>query len=182
MSQEQIQVVTYFLASLTVLAQILVVIFLGGYALAKKNKKPNKLTHFAKNYGFNGALIVAFTAMTGSLFYSDIAGYEPCLLCWYQRILMYPQVILFGIALWKKDMGIRIYSIALSLLGFIIAGYHYLLQIGVTEIAPCSAVGYSVSCADSFSMTFGYITIPMMATSAFALILTMMIVGKKIKK
>lgn len=114
--------------------------------------------------------MVALVAMVGSLIYSEIIGYEPCKLCWLQRIFMYSQVILLGMALFKKDYKIISYSIVLSIIGAIIAGYHYLLQLGVASGLPCSAVGYSVSCSQRFVMQYGYITIPMMALSAFVLI------------
>ena len=117
------------------------------------------------------AFLVSLGATVGSLFLSEIAQFEPCKLCWFQRIFMYPQVFLLGIALWKKDLGIYTYSIALSAIGAIIAGYHYLLQIGVAPALPCSAVGYSADCSQRFILQFGYITIPLMAFSAFLLIL-----------
>ncbi|OGY68707.1 MAG: hypothetical protein A3B94_01990 [Candidatus Jacksonbacteria bacterium RIFCSPHIGHO2_02_FULL_43_10] len=117
--------------------------------------------------------------MLGSLFYSEIAGYEPCQLCWWQRILMYPQVILLGVAWLKEDQGIVLYSIALSSLGALIAGYNYLLQIGFVPSIGCSAVGYSINCSQRFVMQFGYITIPMMALTAFLLIISFMIVFKR---
>lgn len=117
------------------------------------------------------AFLVALIATSGSLFYSEIAGYEPCKLCWFQRIFMYPQVILLGLALWKKDYGIKFYGIVLSSIGAVIAGYHYLLQLGVAPALPCAAVGYSVACSQRFVLQFGYITIPMMALTAFLLII-----------
>lgn len=117
------------------------------------------------------AFVVALIATSGSLFYSEIAGYEPCKLCWFQRIFMYPQVILLGLALWKKDYGIKLYGIVLSAIGAVIAGYHYLLQLGVAPALPCAAVGYSAACSQRFVLQFGYITIPMMALTAFLLII-----------
>ncbi len=128
------------------------------------------------------SFIVALVATLGSLFYSDIAGFEPCKLCWYQRIVMYPQVILFGVALWKRRNDLADYSLALSGIGALIAGYHYLLQRGVVSAAPCSAVGYSVSCSKVFTMSFGYITIPLMAFTAFALLFALQMVNKRHKE
>ena len=119
--------------------------------------------------------IIALVATSGSLFYSEIASYTPCELCWYQRILMYPQVLILGMAMWKKDKNIADYSILLSILGGIIATYHYIIQFVETKIVPCSAVGYSVSCSDNFVLDYGYITIPMMALSAFVAIIILML-------
>lgn len=172
---------TQLFSILTVIAQVSVVLIL--LSLLFKNPLTGKILSF---YGKN-ALLFAFTialvSTLGSLYYSEIAHFTPCKLCWYQRILMYPQVILFGIAYAKKDKHIALYSIVLSILGAGIALYHYLLQIGtIGEILPCSTVGYSVSCAEKFVMTYGYITIPMMSLSAFLLILFLMLAHKKVNK
>lgn len=90
---------------------------------------------------------------------------------------MYPQVIILGVSLWKRDNNVRNYIMPLSVIGALIAGYHYLLQIGVAPSVSCDAVGYSVQCSKVFSMSFGYITIPMMALTAFVLISLLMVVG-----
>lgn len=113
--------------------------------------------------------IIALIATCGSLFYSEIVHYEPCKLCWFQRIFMYPQILLLGLALWKRDNRIFDYILWLSLIGMLIAGYHYLLQLGIVSGGFCGTVGYSVSCAQRFVMEYGYITIPMMAFTAFTL-------------
>ena len=95
---------------------------------------------------------------------------------------MYPQVILFGMAFWRRGRDLIDYVIALSGIGFFISGYHYLLQTGIAPAVSCSAVGYSVSCSKVFTMNFGYITIPMMALTAFLLILLMQVIKKKSDK
>lgn len=82
---------------------------------------------------------------------------------------MYPQVFLMGVALYRRDISMRVYGLVLSSVGAVLALWHYLGQLGFGTL-PCSAVGYSVSCADRFVMQYGYITIPMMAFSAFLLI------------
>ena len=128
------------------------------------------------------AFIVALTATLGSLFYSEVAKYTPCLLCWYQRIFMYPQTLLLGLATLKKDAKIAAYSLTLSLVGLVIAAYHYSLQINPNPLAPCSTVGYSVSCSQRFAAEYGYITIPMMSLTAFALIALAMIILKLSQK
>lgn len=163
------------LSILTILAQVvgLVLLFL---ILTKKIRSFGDF--FAKN-GFFLALIVALTATVGSLTYSWGLGYEPCEFCWFQRILMYPLVIILAMALWKKlDKNAADYVLGLSVPGAILSGYHYLLQIGVTSYAPCDALGYSVSCSKLFVMNFGYITIPLMSFSAFALIILLVVASK----
>jgi disulfide bond formation protein DsbB len=114
---------------------------------------------------------VALLATIGSLIYSDVIGYDPCKLCWFQRIFMYPLVAIFAVALWKKHEWIKPYGIVMSVIGAFIAAFHYLGQIGWNPLGlECLAIGYSSSCAKNFVLEFGYITIPMMALSAFILI------------
>lgn len=118
--------------------------------------------------------VVSLVAMLGSLYYSDVLGYEPCKLCWYQRIFMYPQVFLFGLALWRREpFRIWAYSTFLSLIGGAIALFHYYIQTSPRPLVtlPCSALGYSASCTETFAVQMGYITIPMMALSAFIVLL-----------
>lgn len=173
MNMDFAPIVNQILGVLTILAQALVLLLI----VSLLTKKPLPINFITKR-AFLLAFIVALVSMLGSLTYSDIIGYEPCKLCWFQRILMYPQVILLGIALYKKDYRIADYSIALSVIGAVLAGYHYLLQIGIAPALPCSAVGYSASCSQRFVLQYGYITIPMMAFSAFVLIALFMAVAK----
>lgn len=149
---------------LTVAAQISIVILLFSMIFRYR-----PVLDFASRNFLWLALLAALVATSGSLYYSEVAGYEPCILCWYQRILMYPQVVLLAVAQLARDPDVRKYIAVLSAIGAAIAGYHYLLQLGVAPNLPCAAVGYSVSCAQRFVLTFGYITIPLMAFSAFGL-------------
>ncbi|MBI2459065.1 MAG: disulfide bond formation protein B [Parcubacteria group bacterium] len=158
----------------TIAGQIILAVLIVSLA----TRKSDLLNFFAKR-ALIFSFIVALMATLGSLFYSEIAGYEPCKLCWFQRILMYPQAIILGLAWLKKDYNIALYSLVLSSLGALIAAYHYLLQIGLAPAIGCSAVGYSISCAQRFVMRFGYITIPMMSLTAFLLIIGFMIILKR---
>ena len=125
------------------------------------------------------AFIVAITATLGSLFYSEVMGYEPCKLCWLQRIFMYPLAVLFGIALVKNDRNIADYSIALGMIGAPIALYHYILQMG--NFAATCGIDSSIPCTIKYSVAYGYITIPMMALTAFILVITLMYLIKRKK-
>jgi len=91
---------------------------------------------------------------------------------------MYPQVVIMGVALYSRDVSVRIYGLILSSVGMVVALWHYLGQLGFGSL-PCSAVGYSVSCADRFVMQYGYITLPLMAFSAFALMTLSLAVSLK---
>lgn len=166
-------IVNQILLVLTVIAQIITVVLIASFFVEQKN-----VLDFFQKYSLHLVFAVAFIATVGSLFYSEVAGYEPCKLCWFQRILMYPQTIILAIALFKKDKGIVPYIVGLSAVGAVISGYHYLLQLGIFTSGSCSTVGYSVNCAKLFVMGFGYITIPMMAFTAFLLIIISMIILK----
>lgn len=126
------------------------------------------------------AFTVSLIATLGSLFYSEVLGFEPCKLCWFQRILMYPQSVLYLVAYLSKKKDVFFYTLPLSVIGVVIASYHYLLQRGMSPLTPCGTVGYSVSCSTTFVMEYGYITIPMQSLTAF-MILTALGVAAIIK-
>ena len=152
------------LSALTVIGDVLVVILLIG---AFWKDSPVRM-RISGSRGLLFAWIVALLATLGSLFYSDILGYTPCKLCWFQRIFMYPQAILLGVAFFRRDNRVLEYVLWLSGIGFLIAAYHYLIHIGLLP-GSCAVTGISVSCSQRFVMEFGYITIPMMSLTAFAL-------------
>ncbi|OGN02917.1 MAG: hypothetical protein A2655_02580 [Candidatus Yanofskybacteria bacterium RIFCSPHIGHO2_01_FULL_43_42] len=126
------------------------------------------------------AFLVALTATLGSLFYSQIMGFEPCELCWFQRIFMYPLVILFGIALYKKQDHIIDYTLSLAVVGGAISLYHnYIYYYKKGLAANCQLAGIDVvSCIKLYISEFGYITIPLMALTAFALIIIFLVLRK----
>ena len=161
-----VQIISQLLSVLVVIGQVVVI---GSLALLVVKRKI--VFNFFGKHAIVLIFIVALVSTLGSLFYSEVAGYEPCKLCWLQRIFMYPQVFLLGIALWKKDKNIVDYSLVLSVIGALIAGYHYLLQLGIAPELPCSAVGYSVACSKVFVMNFGYITIPLMALTGVVMLI-----------
>ncbi len=129
---------------------------------------------------FAGALI----ATLGSLYFSEIAGWTPCVKCWYQRIFMYPQAVILLVALIRKDRVVAYSVFALSVIGLAIAADHYAEQVNLVlnpadAAMPCDETG--VSCARTPFFHFGYITIPMMAASVFLLnaLLSWTVIRKK---
>lgn len=112
---------------------------------------------------------VAFTATLGSLYFSEVRQYEPCELCWYQRILMYPLVLILGIAYVQKNAKIAVTSLAFSIIGICISGYHYSIQKLDFMQASAPACG-RVPCTGQYINYFGFITIPFLALIAFILI------------
>lgn len=115
------------------------------------------------------AWLQAFVATIGSLYFSEIQKLPPCLLCWYQRIFMYPLVIIIAVGMLKKDKHLPYYVLPLSIIGALIALYQYLLQLGVfpEQIAPCTI---GVSCSSTDFVVLGFVTIPFLSLLAFLLI------------
>ncbi|MCB9137147.1 MAG: disulfide bond formation protein B [Caldilineaceae bacterium] len=122
-----------------------------------------------ERYGLYGALSTASTAMFGSLYFSEVAGYVPCVYCWYQRILMYPLVAILTVGLLRRDKGLAAYVLPFSLLGIGVSTYHYLLQ--KTQLFDSSAVcQVGVPCTSIWINWFGFVTIPFLALTAFLII------------
>lgn len=187
-----------FLSLLTILGQIFSICVIILFCTSKvrkenslkedKNKKykkehditcvPYMFLTFLKDKAIVLAFFTSLFSSLMSLFYSTVVKFPPCDLCWYQRIFMYPQVFLLGLALYKKDKNIVDYSIVLSLVGFLIAVYHYYGQMFNTSIFPCSATLVSNPCAQRFFVEFSYVTIPMMSATGFLLLLTFMLLRK----
>lgn len=115
------------------------------------------------------AFAASVLAMFGSLYFSEIRGYEPCELCWYQRILMYPFVVLLGLATARKDFGIAFYTMILSAIGASISLYHYGLQ-KVSFLADTAPACGRIPCTGQYINWLGFITIPFLALTAFIVI------------
>lgn len=116
-----------------------------------------------------GVWVVSLVATMGSLFFSEVMGLPPCVLCWYQRICMYPLAVIATVALVTRDRRVGYYAWPLVLTGLAVAIYHNLLYYHVIpeSIAPCAA---GVSCTDRQIEWFGIVTIPLLSLCGFTLI------------
>ncbi len=117
--------------------------------------------------------LIALSATIGSLYFSEIMKFPPCTLCWYQRICIYPLVIIFGAALLTEDPGYRKYSVPLLFIGLVLAIYHNFLYYGIIaqELVPCTG---TVSCSSKQLELFGFVTIPLLALIGFVSMLSVM--------
>ncbi|TYS15432.1 disulfide bond formation protein B [Rossellomorea vietnamensis] len=115
------------------------------------------------------AFAAALIAMLGSLYFSEVKQYEPCVLCWYQRIIMYPMAVILGIAAVKKDASIAIYTLVLSGIGILTSLYHYSLQ-KVDFLYNTAPSCGRVPCTGEYINWLGFITIPFLALTAFIII------------
>ena len=119
------------------------------------------------------AWLVATIATLGSLFFSEVMEFAPCSLCWYQRIFMYPLVIILLVGLFPLDKNVFKYSAPFAILGWLTALYHNLLhyEIITEDMTPCSQ---GVPCSTKYIEIFGFLTIPMLSLITFSIILTLL--------
>ena len=155
---------------------------LGGLALfcMREREEFRTLSRFLSRNGLLIATLLSGAGIFLTLWYSEVLNLPPCPLCWYQRIFLYPQMLLLGVAWWRSDSRIADYSILLSLFGFGFALYHHLLQTWLEGTLPCPATG--VSCAQRIMFEFGYITYPMMAITLFVTLITIMLFVREGKR
>lgn len=155
-------------------SQLLLIILVVMYLLfLGSNKKTFKREiNFLSDNALSFSFLIAIAATLGSLYLSEVAKFPPCKLCWYQRAFMYPQAVILGIAVFINDFKARKYILALSGIGSAIAIYHYALQFLPLNL-PCS--DEAVSCVAKQLFYYGYITIPLMSLTAFALIIVFML-------
>ena len=132
-----------------------------------------KLSEFLEDYGGWLSFIIALVAMSGSLYYSEVAGFIPCRLCWYQRILMYPLVTVTLVGALRRDEYLPTYVLPLSLTGMGVSAYHYLMARGIVAASTTCAV--DVPCNITYVNYLGFITIAFMAFVAFTLISLIML-------
>lgn len=156
----------------TIIMQIVILLIAVNLTFVRSHN--NKLLLFFKKYGFHFGFLTALAAVAISLFYSEIIGFPPCELCWIQRIFIYPQVILFGMELYKRDRAIVDYSMVMAIFGMIVSLFHMYVERGGASSLACAAGGEeAISCAFLYVEEFSYVTIPVMAltTSVFIFIL-----------
>jgi len=172
-----------FLGAGAIVLQILAVIALFLlFFTSKGSLKRNIFLNFIEKHFLIIGFLVSFFASFFSLVYSEIINFLPCQLCWFQRIFLFPQVFLFGIALWKKDKSVIKYSTILLCIGFAISIYQN-LKYYFSDISnlPCDASG--VSCYQHLISEFnGYISIPMLALTSFFVLLVITLVVHFYKK
>ena len=129
-----------------------------------------------------GCFLLASSATLGSLFFSEIMEFVPCSMCWYQRIFMYPLVLIFLISLLYPDEKIFKYSMPLVLTGLLFAIYHNLLMWGIIpeSAVPCKQ---GIPCSTEYFEYLGFINIPFLSLLSYVLILLLLLIGQnKIKK
>jgi len=141
------------------------------------NKIPIKQSPENAQTGWNLVFvcwILAAVATLGSLFFSEVMGLKPCVLCWYQRIFMYPLVVILLVGMFPLDKGVVRYALPLAVIGWLFAVYHYLLYSGYIpeSLQPCDQ---DASCAKIDLELFGFITIPMLSILSYTAIIALLV-------
>ena len=124
------------------------------------------------------AWFVSLTATLGSLFFSEVLNYPPCVLCWYQRIFMYPLVLIFLVGLFPLQRSVIKFTLPLASMGWLISLYHNLLYYKIIPEAsgPCLK---GISCTTVFFNWFGFITIPLLSFISFSFILILLFLCRR---
>lgn len=183
MNLENTHYLNLFLGSGAILIQILSVIALFLLFIGFKKNHKNKYLDFIDKHYLQLGFLLALFASVFPLVYSEIIGFAPCYLCWWQRVFMIPLVFIFVVAIWYKERKIVKYVLPMLSVGTIISIYMnlvYYFKEGAENI-PCDASG--VSCYKHYVTDFGgYISIPMLALTAFVGLLTIVLVAHFYKK
>jgi disulfide bond formation protein DsbB len=175
---------TSIVGFLTLLSNIIFVVVL--FVIGVHSQTRVKMYNFVHKYILELLFAGIMSAVIGSLVYSEIVGFPPCDLCWYQRILLYPQAIIVLMAMFRKDKSVIDYLVPLSVLGAIVSFYQSLVQWGFSfgSILDCTAIGGE--CAKIYVSEYSYITIPFMSFSVFVYIIVLKFVyyshNKKINR
>jgi disulfide bond formation protein DsbB len=122
--------------------------------------------------------LIAAAGTLGSLFFSEVMGLKPCILCWYQRIFMYPLVVIFLVGLFPLDRSVFRSALPIAIIGWCFAVYHYLVYSGYIpeNLQPCSE---ELSCAEINLEVLGFITIPMMSILSYTAIILLLFIFRR---
>ena len=160
------------LGALTLVALLLVVLGLAALAIPAGRRTLDEGLLPFKRQVLLGAWVVALVAMVGSLYLSDGIGLQPCELCWYQRIAMYPLVVVLGVGFLRRDGHVWKTGVPLAAIGALISAYHVTIQYQpALEVTTCSG---ETPCSMRFFQLYGFVSIPVMAGSAFLLVILLL--------
>lgn len=161
----------------TIFLQVIILLLVVNLIFFRNTR--NKILSFFKKYTFHLGFLVGLGAVVLSLFYSEIVGFPACELCWVQRIFLYPQLVLFGLGLYKKDKSMVDYSLTFAILGSIVSIYHIYIENGGSSSLDCAVIDPSktneISCAIRYVFEFGYITIPVMCLTLSLFIIAILL-------
>lgn len=180
MGMNVVSTVALFYALLAVFANVFVIGLLGLWFASRRSASASGWLDATRSslgpISLIGAFVVAGLAMGGSLYFSEVAHFEPCKLCWFQRIFMYPLVFILGIAARHGDVGVRRYAAPLAVIGAVISIVHYTMEwFPSLDSGVCSA---TAPCTVIWFRQLGFVTLPYLALSAFLLILALLAIAR----
>ena len=166
-----IENMTPILVTLTYFLNI-VTICLIGVIVFRKKEGAQKILDFVGQHALCVGFVISLGAFVGSLIYSNVMGFEPCTLCIWERIFLYPLVVIWGVGLYIKEKSMWIYSAIFSGIAVLISAYHSYIRLAGSESSLC--VDAAVSCTKQYITGYWYVNIPTMAlsTGIFMLVIT----------
>jgi disulfide bond formation protein DsbB len=165
----------YAILALVAIAAIAVVVVLRLVGLVSDGARDNfeGIARAVYPNALGLAWVVAVLATGGSLYFSEVADFEPCRLCWYQRIAMYPIVAILVVGAFRRDRAAAVYAGTLAAIGALISAYHVALEwIPALDSGACDV---GTPCTLIWFREFGFISLPTLALVAFGLILTILL-------
>ena len=164
------------LAALSLLAGGLGILLLLGLALPRVRERIARELEGEVRLLLGVAWLAAVVSTVGSLYLSSMVGFVPCVLCWYQRIAMYPLVLVVGVGALTADHRTWRFALPLSVAGGATAVYHILLQFRpALDVGACSP---DVPCTLRYLYVFGFVSIPVMALGGFLLISALLVAAQ----
>ena len=145
---------------------------------SKQNGRPGERNNQDGWYLLFGCWLIASVATLGSIFLDKALGIEPCSLCWYQRIFMYPLVLILLTGLLPLDRRVTRYALPLAIVGWITALYHLLMYVGIVpeSLQPC---GSGPSCVQDDLGLFGFVNVPMLSLLSFSAVIGLLLTFMK---
>lgn len=169
-----VEAVEAFTSVLAIAAAALAVAVLAGWALRRRSPSVATVMAAVDDAALWLAFLVAAGATAGSLYFSEVANFIPCRLCWFQRICMYPLSALLLVAALRRDRGVCWYALPLAVVGALISTYHYVIEWRPSLERGACGVGPE-SCTTIWFRQFGFVTLPFMALCGFVAIVVLLV-------
>jgi len=161
-----------FSAMLALAALAGALVLTASMTVARATAAGAEIVRIARENAMRFALLLTGSSMLGSLYFSEIADYAPCKLCWYQRICMYPLSAILLVGALRRDRKVWMYAGIPAVVGVVIASYHTQLQAFPKQRTFCDPEN---PCTNRFVWEFGFISLPLMDLIAFCFIITMLV-------